>query len=135
MTYVLHKINVNLTSVVPTDEESTVPCGDCTLCCQLLSPCLTPEEINSGKYPISLTQPTPDVLKLDPTAGAVVTMFKNAQGGCGQFINNKCAIYEDRPLACRVFDCRKGHHVKTNAVAQDKFGISLNTSANTSANL
>ena len=125
MNSTIHKINVNLSSVESTDPPVDVPCGTCTLCCQILSPYLTPEEVNSGLYPISLVSPTPDLLARDPQVGPVVTMFKNPQGGCSMFQDGKCTIYDRRPSACRKFDCRKGHHVKTNAVAKEKFGIEL----------
>ena len=123
MNYTIHKRNINITSIVSTEPESFVPCGSCNACCKLLSPHLTPDEVSSGKYPISLIQPTPEMIMHDPTIGPVVTMFKNKDGGCSMFIDNKCSIYEDRPRACRIFDCRKGHHPKTNEIAYEKFGI------------
>jgi len=110
------KTNVNLTSIISDEPEADVPCGSCTLCCTLLSPLLTPEEISSGKYPISLTIPTPEQFAIDDEIGPIVTMFKNKTGGCAMLIDNRCSIYEDRPIACRQFDCRKGHHPKTNGV-------------------
>lgn len=119
------KTNVNLTSVSTNEPVIDVPCGSCAACCKLLSPHLTPEEVSSGKYPISLTMPSIEILAIDPTVGPVVTMFKNKDGGCAMFIDNKCSIYEDRPLACRQFDCRKGHHPKTNEIAKEKFGVDL----------
>lgn len=122
---IINKINVNLTSVISEEPISDVPCGTCTLCCQVLSPYLTPEEVSSGKYPISLTQPTEDVLIVDPSVGPIITMFKASHGGCAMFIDNKCSIYEDRPIACRQFDCRKSHHPKTNAKAIEKFGMEI----------
>ena len=112
----VYKQNIILNSIVSNEPESDVPCGDCTLCCDLLAPFLTPEEVSSGKYPISLTQ---------GEDGPVITMFKNKHGGCSMLIDNKCSIYHDRPHACRVYDCRKGHHPKTNIVAKEKFGIDL----------
>lgn len=123
MNYTIHKRNINITSIVSTEPESFVPCGSCNACCKLLSPHLTPDEVSSGKYPISLIQSTPEMIMRDPTIGPVVTMFKNKDGGCSMFIDNKCSIYEDRPRACRIFDCRKGHHPKTNEIAHEKFGI------------
>ncbi len=33
-------------------------------------------------------------------------MGYNEQGHCPMFVGNKCSIYEDRPLACRQYDCR-----------------------------
>jgi uncharacterized protein len=105
-------ININLTSVGTDEEISDVPCGTCTKCCEILAPYLTPEEVNSGLYPISLTQPTDTMAIENPDVGPIVTMFKNKTGGCSMFINNRCSIYKDRPLSCRQFDCRKGHHPK-----------------------
>lgn len=119
----INKININLTSVTTNNPISDVPCGSCNLCCVLLSPHLTVEEISSGKYPISLVQPDEKILAIDPLAGPIVTMFKNKHGGCAMFLDNKCSIYEDRPIACRQFDCRKGHHPKTNDIAREKFGL------------
>lgn len=115
----INKININLTSVISFEPEEDVPCGTCTLCCQLLSPHLTPEEVTSGKYPISLINPPANIVKVDPDAGPVVTLFKNKDGGCSMLVDNKCSIYEDRPRACRIFDCRKGHHPKTNDVLRN----------------
>lgn len=123
MNYTIHKRNINITSIVSTEPESVVPCGSCNACCKLLAPHLTPNEVSSGKYPISLIQPTPEMIMRDPTVGPVVTMFKNKDGGCSMFIDNKCSIYNDRPIACRIFDCRKGHHPKTDEIAREKFGI------------
>jgi len=105
-------ININLTSVSTDEEISDVPCGTCTKCCEILAPYLTPEEVSSGKYPLSLTDPTDLMRTEQPEVGPTVTMFRNKNGGCGMFINNRCSIYEDRPFACRQFDCRKGHHPK-----------------------
>ena len=102
--------NINITSVKTDEKISEVPCGSCTLCCEKLSPFLTPEEINSGKYPISLISPTQEHLNLNPNVGPLVVLYRKKEGGCGMFVNGKCSIYEDRPIACRQFDCRKGHH-------------------------
>jgi Fe-S-cluster containining protein len=97
-----HKVLVNLTAVASLEEFSDVPCGTCTLCCRVFTPHLTPTEISSGKYPLGLSNGDDN----DP----VVTMFRDPEtGGCGMFKDGKCSIYEDRPVACRQFDCRKGH--------------------------
>jgi Fe-S-cluster containining protein len=112
---------VNLVAVVSDEPESDVPCGECTLCCELLSPHLTPEEISSGKYPVSFGE-SPD--------GPVVLMFKKpGTNGCSMFIDGKCSIYNDRPLACRQYDCRKGHHQSTDHVALEKFGVKVGDEA------
>jgi Fe-S-cluster containining protein len=110
-----HTQDVRLTSIAALEPFADVPCGSCNACCRFLAPHLTPSEISSGKYPLSL---------INGPEGPVVTMWKDAEtGGCAMFKDNKCSIYEDRPVACRQFDCRKGHHPKTNKIAEEKFGI------------
>jgi Fe-S-cluster containining protein len=95
-----HTIDIKLTAVTSEEPEEKVPCGYCTLCCQVFAPFLTPDEVSSGKYPLSL---------VNGEYGPMVTLFRKPEGGCGMFVDGKCSIYEDRPKACRQFDCRKGH--------------------------
>lgn len=118
---VAHSININLTAITTDEPISDVPCGSCHACCLLLSPYLSPEEIASGKYPISIIQPEVP----ENGEGPTVVMFRNQSGGCSQFVDGKCGIYNDRPMACRQYDCRKGHHKKTNHIAKEKFGMNL----------
>ena len=116
---------INLTSITTDEPIEDVPCGTCTSCCELLAPNLTPDEVSSGKYPLSLV--TPDAVQLaeNPEIGPIVTIFKKNGGGCNMFIDNKCSIYEYRPIACRQFDCRKGHHPSVIPIALEKFGTVL----------
>lgn len=106
--------SVKLVTITSDEPIEDVPCGGCTACCELLAPHLTPEEISSGKYPLSLSH---------TENGPLITLYRKPQGGCAMFVDGQCSIYEDRPLACRQFDCRKGHHPKTNEVSKRKFGI------------
>lgn len=112
----IHTISTTISAMLSDEPIADVPCGSCNKCCQLLSPYLTPDEIASGMYPISL---------INGPEGPVVVLFRNPQGGCGMLIDGKCSIYETRPVACRQFDCRKGHHPSTNAIAKDKFGVDI----------
>ena len=105
-------ININLTSVSSSEPVENVPCGSCVLCCATLTPYLTTEEINSGLYPLSLIQPSEEELKNTLDIGPIVTLYRKKEGGCGMFIDGKCSIYNYRPISCRQFDCRKGHHPK-----------------------
>lgn len=114
-----HIINVNLTAVSTDAPIADVPCGSCTLCCELLSPYLTPEEVASGKYPISLINPTEEQLRDHPEIGPTVSLYRKVTGGCAMFIDGRCSIYETRPIACRQYDCRKGHHPSTNARGEE----------------
>ena len=103
-------ININLTSIISNEPHENVPCGSCTLCCEKLSPHLTPEEVDSGLYPLSLIQPTEEQIISNPEVGPIVSLYRKKEGGCGMFVDGKCTIYEYRPNACRQFDCRKTHH-------------------------
>lgn len=107
-----HIININLTAITTDEPESDVPCGSCVTCCERLAPHLSPEEVASGLYPISLVQPSPEQIANNPDVGVIVTLHKLKDGGCGMLINGRCSIYNHRPKACRQFDCRKGHHPK-----------------------
>jgi len=114
-------ININLTSIGSDEPIEDVPCGTCAKCCEMLAPYLTPDELSSGLYPLSLTQPDPAQLINNPQVGPIITIFKKKEGGCGMFIDGKCSIYDYRPIACRQFDCRKGHHPKLIDFAKEKF--------------
>lgn len=103
-------ININLTSIGSDEEIVDVPCGTCALCCEKLSPFLTPEEVASGLYPLSLIQPSEQERLENPDVGPIVSLYRKKDGGCGMYVDNKCSIYTYRPLSCRQFDCRKGHH-------------------------
>lgn len=99
-------------------EESIVPCGTCSECCIKLTPILTPDEFISGKYMYTLIT-SPDSSK-PPT----ISIPRN-EDGCYYFKNNKCEIYENRPLACRQFDCRKNHYYPFKNLVLKKFGINI----------
>jgi Fe-S-cluster containining protein len=104
MKYKTH--NVKLVTIERDLEVSDVPCQtiDCTLCCEMLSPYLTENEVKSGKYIFTLMNNDVDPMK-------PIIAIPRTETGCIYFgVDRRCKIYEDRPLACRQFDCRKGHH-------------------------
>lgn len=103
-------ITVNLTSIGSNEPISNVPCGECVACCEKLTPYLTPEEVASGLYPLSLLQPTSEHFAINPDVGPIVVLYRKKEGGCGMLVDGKCSIYDYRPKSCRQFDCRKGHH-------------------------
>lgn len=95
--------------------ESTVDCYSvkCTECCEKLSPFLTPEEFASGQYIYTFVNSDNDNDK-------PVIVIPRTEFGCIYLSNDKiCTIYDKRPLACRQFDCRKGHHPKINNKFED----------------
>jgi len=78
---------------------SNVPCGTCFDCCSKLSPYLTEEEFKLGKYVYTF-------LNVPGSELPAIAVPRSASGGCMYLVNDKCSIYNDRPKACRQFDCR-----------------------------
>lgn len=110
------RFTIEVVSIENDEEESDVPCGDCIQCCVGLSPYLTPEEMMSGKYIYSLTNTGTDI---------PVISIPRTERGCVYLLDNKCTIYNDRPKACRQFDCRKGHYYPFKDLVKEKFDIDL----------
>lgn len=97
---------------------SDVPCGDCHACCVNLSPILTPQEFMTAKYMYTMLQ--------SPEDAAPTIAVPRDNTGCFYLKSGKCSIYDDRPLACRQFDCRKGHYPPFKELVLKKFNIDLN---------
>jgi len=82
-------------------EPVDVPCGSCTACC------------TSGFYIAVNKQETatldmiPDEFFFEiPGAEEFVFIGFDQQGHCPLLEEGRCSIYQDRPIACRTFDCR-----------------------------
>lgn len=67
----------------------SVPCGACTACCQKVTVTLQPSD-DPRKY-----RTTPDG-----------TALAQIDGRCAHLEDDRCTVYTDRPLVCRLFDCR-----------------------------
>lgn len=93
--------------------EVDIKCGDCHKCCISLSPNLTQEEFESGKYIYTF---------LTSGIDKPIIAVPRLNDKCIYFIDEKCSIYDDRPKACRQFDCRKGHYPPLKDHALEKFG-------------
>ncbi len=82
--------------------ESDVPCGDCTACCtssQFVH--IGPDETETlARIPSELLFPAPRLPR-----GHVVLGY-DERGHCPMLIDGGCSIYEHRPRACRIYDCR-----------------------------
>jgi Fe-S-cluster containining protein len=71
-----------------------VPCGACTACCRSDMPVrLRDDEPN--RFPHEIVDGKPVLAK----RGRDCVMF-DAQ-------NNRCSVYENRPIGCRQYDCRQ----------------------------
>ncbi|HEX3542140.1 MAG TPA: YkgJ family cysteine cluster protein, partial [Acidimicrobiales bacterium] len=78
-----------------------VPCGSCTACCtssQFIA--IGPdEEATLARIPADVRFPAPR------RPGHFVLGY-DERGHCPMLVDGKCSIYEDRPRACRTYDCR-----------------------------
>jgi hypothetical protein len=82
--------------------ESDVPCGSCTACCRSsqfvhISP---DERATLAVIPKELRFPAPRLPR-----GHVLLGY-DERGHCPMLVDGGCSIYEHRPRACRVYDCR-----------------------------
>ena len=96
--------NIKAVAIDTDGPIADVPCGSCYDCCSKLSPFLTQEEFESGQYVYTFMN-TPDNIP-------AIAIPRKQDGGCFYLESGKCTIYEKRPKACRIFDCRLGHHPK-----------------------
>ncbi len=79
-----------------------MPCGDCNACCRTSHVIhVRPEEKRTrARIPSKYLMPAPGL-----APGNLVLGYDKA-GCCPLLVGGRCSIYEDRPLACRTYDCR-----------------------------
>lgn len=84
------------------DGGADVPCGKCTACCtSSYFIHIGPEEVRTlGRIPKELLFRAPGLPE-----GNVLLGY-DEKGHCPMLVDEKCSIYEDRPLCCRNYDCR-----------------------------
>lgn len=84
------------------EKEAVVPCGDCKACCiSSYFIHIRPEETKTrSRIDKKLLFPAPG----QPKGNMLLGYFEN--GYCPMMIDDRCSIYEDRPLTCRTYDCR-----------------------------
>ena len=75
----------------------SVPCKGCATCCYHEHVDVDPEKERPEDLPYLLTEP-------DPEGG--LRLQHRSDGGCIHLGDNGCTIYEHRPNACRMYDCR-----------------------------
>ena len=84
------------------DAAADVPCDGCTACCtasQFVH--VDPDEADAlAHIPRDVLFPAPG---LPP---GHLLMGYDEHGACPMFVDGGCSIYEHRPRACRVYDCR-----------------------------
>ena len=86
---------------VRSDQTATVPCDSCTVCCHHDRTEVMPWELERLTY----LDTEPDLDGCHPESRKLKT---RADGSCIHLSQQGkgCTVYEHRPLACRVYDCR-----------------------------
>ncbi len=83
-------------------RDASVPCGACTACCtssQFVH--IDPDETDTlGHIPADLLFRAPGLPKGHRVMGY------DERGHCPMLVDGDCSIYEHRPRACRIYDCR-----------------------------
>jgi len=92
----------DMEGVVRGVHGSAVACGSCTACCtssQFIH--IAPHETDTlAHVPGALLFPAPGLPR-----GHVLLGY-DEEGHCPMLIENRCSIYEHRPMTCRTYDCR-----------------------------
>ncbi len=88
-------------AVLAGEGDAEVPCGDCTACCSSAQfVAIEADEVDTlARVPSRVTVPAPG------RPGTVLLGY-DAEGRCPMLGPTGCTIYEVRPRACRMFDCR-----------------------------
>ena len=84
------------------EQPADVPCGECNACCRTSHVIhVRPEERRArARIPRRFLLPAPG---LPP--GNLVLGY-DGHGCCPLLVGGRCTIYDDRPLACRTYNCR-----------------------------
>jgi uncharacterized protein len=93
---------VEMQAALRGERSADVPCAGCTACCTSSHFVhIEPDETESlARVPSELLFPAPGMPR-----GNVILGY-DERGHCPMLVENQCSIYEDRPRACRTYDCR-----------------------------
>jgi hypothetical protein len=104
-----------MTTALVGEGDADVPCGDCTACCRSAQfvPVGSDEADTIAHVPRALLFPAPR------RPGHFVLGY-DERGHCPMLVDDRCSIYEHRPRACRMYDCRvfPASGVEVDAAAQ-----------------
>lgn len=89
-------------SALVKENGAEVPCGECNACCKSSYFIhIRPEETQTlARINRELLFPAPGL----PKGNVLLGYYEN--GRCPMLIDDRCSIYEHRPLTCRNYDCR-----------------------------
>jgi hypothetical protein len=84
------------------DGDAAVPCDGCTACCRSsFFVHIGPDEAGAlARIPRQLLARAPGL------PDGYMVLGYDERGHCPMLVDDRCSIYEDRPLTCRKFDCR-----------------------------
>ncbi len=84
------------------EHDSDVPCGECTACCRASQFVhVEADETDAlARIPRALQFPAPG------RPPGTVLLGYDEHGACPMLTAAGCSIYDDRPRACRMYDCR-----------------------------
>ena len=93
---------VRMLAAIDAGGESDVPCGDCTACCRSAQFVhVGPDEVRArAVIPAALLFRAPGLPRGHDLMGY------DEAGRCPMLRDVGCAVYADRPRACRTYDCR-----------------------------
>ena len=82
--------------------NADVPCNGCTACCRAA------QFVHIGADEIETLARVPRELQFPAPGGAAgdVVLGYDERGHCPMLVDDACSIYEHRPRACRMYDCR-----------------------------
>jgi uncharacterized protein len=84
------------------DGGTAVPCGACSACCT------SSHFVHIGRVESATLERIPRELQF-PAPGLPtgdVVLGYDEQGRCPLLRDGRCSVYAERPLTCRVYDCR-----------------------------
>lgn len=78
--------------------RNVVPCGDCHLCCKLMTPILPDKGDDPAQYQTAMCH--------TPGKAPYMILDRHANGDCVYLGADGCTIWDRAPFVCRDFDCR-----------------------------
>jgi Fe-S-cluster containining protein len=79
--------------------RNVVPCGDCHLCCKLMTPVLPEMGDDASSYSTAMC--------FSPGKAPYLILNRHDNGDCVYLGPHGCLIWERAPWTCRRFDCRE----------------------------
>jgi Fe-S-cluster containining protein len=84
------------------DVPAEVPCGECNACCRTFHQI----HIRPGERRARKRLPREHLSLAPGLPPGYLLLGYTESGACPVLADGQCAIYEDRPLVCRTYDCR-----------------------------